>query len=143
MRSNAFFACCLVLFSVSSARSFSDSASSMCTNTSIMWVFVISCAVIMPVDASCAHCLSIFSFPGMPSAITMSQFSSSISFLHATGRSFMPGTVCLLIAHAAFFLISSIAISPMLSIAKVVSAIPILIVCHLQFVVVFQVEGFS
>ena len=70
-------------------------ASSSWTKTSIMCLFVISCAIIRPVEASWAHILSFSMGPGMPRAMTMSQPCSSMSFLHATGRSLKPGTVYL------------------------------------------------
>jgi hypothetical protein len=75
------------------AKMAGSSDSSSCTNTSRMGVLVISCAVMIPVEASCAHTLSTASLPGMPRATMMRQPSSSISFLAATARSLKPGTV--------------------------------------------------
>ncbi len=56
-------------------------------------MFVMSWAVMIPVEASWAQTLSTCSRPGMPRATTIRQPSSSISFLAATARSLKPGTV--------------------------------------------------
>ena len=70
-----------------------SSDSSSWTKTSRMGVFVMSWAVMIPVDASWAQTLSTCSLPGMPRATTIRQPSSSMSFLAATARSLKPGTV--------------------------------------------------
>ena len=75
------------------ASSAGSSDSSSWTNTSRIGVFVISWAVMIPVEASWAQTLSTCSRPGMPRATTMRQPSSSIIFLAATARSLKPGTV--------------------------------------------------
>ena len=58
-----------------------------------MGVLVMSCAVMIPVEASWAHTLSTASLPGIPKATMMRQPSSSMSFLAATAKSLKPGTV--------------------------------------------------
>jgi hypothetical protein len=70
-----------------------SSDSSSCTKTSRMGVLVMSCAVMIPVEASWAQTLSTGSLPGMPRATTILAPSTSIILLAATARSLKPGTV--------------------------------------------------
>ena len=100
----------------------------------MMWVLVMSCARMSPLEASSAHILSLGMGPGMPRAMQMSQCCSSMSFLQATGRSFMPGTVTLMILNPVpVFWSSSMAAFPMSYLAKVVSAIPMSFIVRLPF----------
>lgn len=92
-------------------------------------MLVMSWAWTKPVLATCAVTLSLGSGPGIPKAMHISQLSSSMSFLHATGRSFIPGTVTRISFNPVVLDLSSfIASDAMSCLAKVVSASPIFII---------------